>query len=85
MPKKIAPAGNEGVSGTAKSRCEYTTFTPKLQAEIQLFTKPLRDNLTGLLRKLDRMEETRINQALIDCTLFLMIELSRVEQIGGRL
>jgi hypothetical protein len=44
-----------------------------------LLTKSLNDNLAELLGCLDHLDDTRINQALIDCTMFLMIELSRLD------
>jgi hypothetical protein len=47
-----------------------------------LLTKPLRNHLTGLLGKIGNLEDAKVNQALIDCTMFLLIELSRIDQSG---
>jgi hypothetical protein len=50
-----------------------------VQMNKTLLTKSLNDNLAELLGCLDHLDDTRINQALIDCTMFLMIELSRLD------
>lgn len=44
-----------------------------------LLTKPLEDNLTDLLSKVKLLDETKITQAIIESTTFLMIELSRLD------
>lgn len=43
------------------------------------------DHLTGLLKKVDRLDDVKINQAIIDCAMLLLIELSRLDQSGVRL
>ena len=50
-----------------------------------LLVKPLQDHLSGLLRKLERLDDARIVQAMIDCVLFIMIEGERIDQTGGQL
>lgn len=44
-----------------------------------LQTKPLRDNLVGLQRKVERLDETRITQSLIECIEHILIETSRID------
>lgn len=48
-----------------------------------LLCKPLRDHLTGLLNKLDAGSDQKIVQSIIDCSLFLLIELERLDDMGG--
>lgn len=48
----------------------------------RLLTKPLKDHLSGLLLKIDRLEDGKINQAIIDCAKFLLIEMHRIDQSG---
>ncbi len=45
----------------------------------RLLTKPLHDNLIGLQRKIDRLEDTRITQAISDCIQFVLIEAERLD------
>lgn len=48
-----------------------------------LLVKPLRDHLNGLLNKVDVYSDQRTIHAVIDCALFLLIELQRIDQSGG--
>lgn len=45
-----------------------------------LLKKPLRDNLIGLLNRLDLLDDGKVNQALHDCILFILAEVSRIDQ-----
>jgi len=44
-----------------------------------LLVKPLACHLKGLLGKIDRSPDARITQSVIDCAVFLLIELSRLD------
>lgn len=44
-----------------------------------LLTKPLRDALIGVQRKIDKLDDTKINQALTDCIQFFITEISRLD------
>ncbi len=46
----------------------------------KLLTKPCRDHLVGLQRKVDRLNGDRITQSMADCIQFLLIETARIDQ-----
>jgi len=46
-----------------------------------LLRKPLADHLTGLISKLDQREDADLHQPLIDCAMFLLIELARLDGV----
>lgn len=43
-----------------------------------LLTKPLRDGLVGLQRRIDRLDDTKIIQSITDCIQFVLIETPRI-------
>jgi hypothetical protein len=51
----------------------------------RLQVKPLTDHLTGLQRKIDRLDESDITKSITDCIQFILIETawidSEVEQL----
>lgn len=47
-----------------------------------LMKKPCKDHLNGLLNRVDLLPDDRIKQALHDCILFVIIEVSRIDQTG---
>lgn len=44
-----------------------------------LLCKPLKDHLNGLLRKVRLLDDCKVNQSIIDCILFVMIEAERID------
>lgn len=44
-----------------------------------LLTKPLRDGLVGLQRRLDQLDDSKIIQSITDCISFILIEASRLD------
>jgi len=45
----------------------------------RLLVKPLGCHLKGLINKMDKRNDTKIDQAIIDCSMFLLIELERLD------
>lgn len=80
MPKTIKPQRALNHAESQKCKC----FKPCAVCSCHktdndpLLTKPLRDGLVGLLRKIDRLDETKITIELVDCILFVLIETSRI-------
>lgn len=51
----------------------------------RLMKKPLKDHLTGLLNRVDRLPDDRIRQTLKDCILFVLAETPRIDRAGRHL
>jgi hypothetical protein len=51
----------------------------------KLLKKPLRDHLKGLMSRVDLLPSECMQQPIIDSVMFLVIELSRIDQTGARL
>lgn len=70
------------IAATHWDDCTVPSLNDYCKTKI-LLCKPLRDHLNGLLNKIDVQSDQRNIQAVIDCTLFLLIELQRIDQTGG--
>ena len=46
-----------------------------------LLKKPLRDHLNGLLNRVDLLTDDLTKQQIVDCVMFVLIEVSRIDQI----
>jgi len=48
-----------------------------------LLCKPLKDHLTGLLTRVELLDDCRVNQEIINCILFVLIEVARIDANRG--
>jgi hypothetical protein len=74
-----------GLITAAAFEREATIPRQRQKRNMHLMKKPLRDHLTGLLNRLDLLEDGKIRQAIIDSTMFVLIEVARLDQVARRL